>query len=171
VRPYGGDPRSDDALDAIARALLRRYGVVFRKVLEREPDLPPWRDLLMVYRRMEARGELRGGRFVQGFAGEQFALPDAVAVLRDVRRAAKSGDSISISAADPLNMVGILTPGARVPALAGNRVLFRDGVPVAALIGGEVTFLERVDPQAEWDARTALLRRRMPGATSSPPSV
>ncbi len=164
AREIGGDN-----IDLIARVLLRRYGVVFRKVLEREPDLPPWRDLLMIYRRMEARGELRGGRFVQGFAGEQFALPDAVSVLRDVRRAAKNGETISLSAADPLNMAGILTPGARVPALASNRVLFRDGVPIAAQVGGEVVFLERVDPQVEWDARTALLRRRMPAATSSPP--
>ena len=100
----------------MARVLLRRYGVVFRKLLEREDRLPPWRDLLYVYRRMEARGELRGGRFVQGFAGEQYALPDAVAALREIRNQPKHGDLITLSAADPLNLSGLITPGPRIAA-------------------------------------------------------
>jgi ATP-dependent Lhr-like helicase len=117
---------------------------------------------------MEARGDIRGGRFVDGFSGEQFALPEAIGALRDVRRKAKEGELISLSAADPLNLVGIIAPGQRVPALTGNRVLYRDGVPVAAQIGGEVVFMERVEPNAEWDARTALLRRRISPALRSP---
>jgi ATP-dependent Lhr-like helicase len=164
-----GEGRDGSDLEHIARALLRRYGVVFRKLLEREPDLPPWRDLLMVYRRMEARGELRGGRFVAGFSGEQYALAEAIGALREVRRRATTGQTLSISAADPLNLVGIITPGARVPALTGNRVLYRDGIPIAVQVGGEAVFLEPVDAQAEWDTRTALLRRCIPPNVRSHP--
>ena len=114
----------------MARVLLRRYGVVFRKLLEREDRLPPWRELLYVYRRMEARGELRGGRFVQGFAGEQYALPDAVAALREIRNQPKHGDLVTLSAADPLNLSGLITPGPRVAAHPSQRLLYRDGVPI-----------------------------------------
>jgi ATP-dependent Lhr-like helicase len=108
---------------------------------------------------------------VQGFAGEQFALPESIGVLREVRRNAKQGEVVSLSAADPLNLVGIITPGVRVPALAGNRVLYRDGIPVAVQVGGEVQFLERIDAAAEWDVRNALLRKRMPLSVSSAPSA
>ena len=101
--------------------------------MTRETCAPPWRDLLAVYRRREARGEIRGGRFVTGFTGEQFALPDAVSALRAVRRTRREGhERIELSAADPLNVVGILTPGGRVPATLGHRVAYVDGVPVAA---------------------------------------
>ena len=151
-----------EALEYLAQTLLRRYGVVFRKLLEREPNLPVWRDLILVYRRMEARGEIRGGRFVDGFSGEQFALPEAVGSLREIRRQAKNGLSLSISAADPLNLTGIITPGAKVPTLASNRILYRDGIPVATHIAGEVQFLAGVDPQSEWEARNALLRQHIP---------
>ena len=151
------------AVEEVAWILLRRYGVVFRKLLERELDsLPPWRDLSRTYRRLEARGEIRGGRFVAGFAGEQFALSDAVALLRKVRRRAKDGRLISISAADPLNLVGIVIPGARVPALASNRVLMRDGRVVATRIGGNIEFKETLGAGAEWDARNVLLRQNVP---------
>jgi ATP-dependent Lhr-like helicase len=151
---------SSEAIEHAARTLLRRYGVVFWRLLEREADwLPPWRDLLRVYRRCEARGEIRGGRFVSGFSGEQFALPEAVGMLREVRRKGADGVWISVSGADPLNLIGIITPGARLPALTGNRVLYRDGLPVATLAGGEVQFLETLDPATEWEARNALLRR------------
>jgi ATP-dependent Lhr-like helicase len=147
----------------VARRLLRRYGVVFWRLLEREADwLPPWRDLLRVYRRLEARGEIRGGRFVAGFAGEQFALPDAVGMLREVRRRQGSGEWVSLSGADPLNLVGILTPGPRLAALTGHRLLYRDGVPVALLAGGEVRFLETLDESSQWQARKALLRSAVP---------
>ena len=141
----------------IAKVLLRRYGVVFRKLLEREGNLPPWRELLYIYRRLEARGEVRGGRFVQGFSGEQFALPEAVGTLRDTRKRPPRDEFIALSAADPLNLAGILTPGARVPALATNRVLFRDGVPVAALIAGEFEALQALGTEELWQMRERLL--------------
>jgi ATP-dependent Lhr-like helicase len=143
----------------VARTLLQRYGVVFWRLLEREADwLPPWRDLLRVYRRLENRGEIRGGRFVAGFSGEQYALPDAIGMLREIRRRPVSGSLVSISGSDPLNLVGVLTPGPRLPALTGNRLLYRDGIPIALLAGGEVRFLAELDAREEWDARKALLR-------------
>ena len=165
-RPQPTVPQAEPgAFEHIARTLLRRYGVVFWRLLEREADwLPPWRDLLRVYRDLERRGEIRGGRFVAGFAGEQFALPEAVGMLREVRRKPGSGDWISLSGADPLNLAGILTPGPKLAALTGNRLLYRDGVPVALLAAGEVQFLETLDAGTEWEARKALLRR-----TASPP--
>ncbi len=119
-------------VDALARQLLHRYGVVFRDVLKRESLALPWRDLLVQYRRMELAGEVRGGRFVTGFTGEQFALPEAVEALRAVRKSAGSeaGREIKISAADPLNLVGVILPGSRVPAVPTNYVVFRDGLAV-----------------------------------------
>src|SRR5204862_6060577 len=113
----------------------RRYGVVFRRVVPREALLVPWRDLLRVYRRLEARGEIRGGRFVGGFSGEQYALPEAIGLLRQVRRQEASGALVTLSGADPLNLVGIVTPGDAVPAFATNRILYRDGIPVAGKEG------------------------------------
>ncbi|MDN0082764.1 DEAD/DEAH box helicase [Crenobacter sp. SG2305] len=152
-----------EATEHVARTLLRRYGVVFWRLLEREADwLPPWRDLLRVYRRLEARGELRGGRFVAGFSGEQYALPEAVGLLREVRRTPHKGEWLSLSGADPLNLVGILTPGPKLPALTGNRVLYRDGVPIAVFAAGEVRFIEVLEAQKQWSARNALLRRHVP---------
>jgi ATP-dependent Lhr-like helicase len=157
--PSIGDAVSAEATEHLARTLLRRYGVVFWRLLEREAAwLPPWRELLRVYRRLEARGEIRGGRFVAGFAGEQFALPDAIRPLREIRRAPPTGEWISLSGADPLNLVGILTPGARLAALTGHRVLYRDGLPAATLAGGKVEFADTLDPALEWQARKALLR-------------
>jgi len=152
-----------EAVEHLARILLLRYGVVFWRLLEREaPWLPPWRDLLRVYRRLEARGEIRGGRFVAGFTGEQFALPDAVGLLREVRRKPEAGIWVSLSGADPLNLAGILTPGPRLGALTGNRVLYRDGLPVALFAGGEVQFSESLDAATQWEARKALLRGAVP---------
>ena len=151
------------SIEHVARTLLRRYGIVFWRLLAREADwLPPWRDLLRVYRRLEARGEIRGGRFVAGFSGEQYALPDAVGLLREVRRRPASGEWVSLSGADPLNLAGILTPGAKLAALTGNRLLFRDGVPVASLTGGEVQFLTDFDASTQWQARKTLLRSATP---------
>ncbi|HUA24500.1 MAG TPA: DEAD/DEAH box helicase [Steroidobacteraceae bacterium] len=152
-------------IELVARALLRRWGVVFWRLIAREADwLPPWRELLFCYRRLEARGEIRGGRFVAGLSGEQFAAPEAVGLLREVRRRNRDGEWVSLSAADPLNLIGILTPGSRLPALAGNRILYRDGVPLATLAGGEVRFLEILDAAAQWQAKTVLLRRHVPAA-------
>ena len=153
------------AVEHLARTLLLRYGVVFWRLLEREaPWLPPWRDLLRVYRRLEARGEIRGGRFVAGFSGEQFAIPDAVGMLRDARRRPAADDWISLSGADPLNLAGILTPGPKLAALTGNRLLFRDGLPAALLAGGEVQFLVTLDAASQWEARKALLRGAVPAS-------
>ncbi|HET7649109.1 MAG TPA: DEAD/DEAH box helicase [Gammaproteobacteria bacterium] len=160
----GDTPSDQEAITHLAEVLLRRYGVVFRKVLERESALPPWRELLYIYRRLEARGEVRGGRFVDGFAGEQFALPDAVGALRAIRKQPPGGELVSIAAADVLNLTGIVTPGQRVPVQGDNRVLYRDGVPVALQIADAVTFLEGVTPDSEWTLRNSLLRRRQPSA-------
>ena len=110
--------------------LLKRYGIVFREVLTRESIVPRWREVLMALRRLEARGEVRGGRFVNGFLGEQFALPVAVDSLRAMRGRPASGEIIAVSAADPLNLVGIIVPGERVAANSGRFVSFRDGVAV-----------------------------------------
>ncbi len=117
-------------LEAMCQMLLRRYGVVFRDVLTRESNLPKWRELLITFRRLEDRGEVRGGRFVSGFLGEQFALPHAVESLRAMRNLPATGETIIVSAADPLNLVGVIVPGERVPAISGRYVKFRDGVAV-----------------------------------------
>jgi ATP-dependent Lhr-like helicase len=160
--------QADDAVEHLAHTLLRRYGIVFWRLLAREAAwLPPWRDLLRVYRRLEARGEIRGGRFVAGFSGEQFALPDAVGMLREIRRKQGAGDFVSLSGADPLNLVGVLTPGAKLGALTGNRVLYRDGVPVALLAGGEIRFLAELDEAAQWQARKTLLRGAVPASLAA----
>jgi len=118
------------AVEAACWMLLRRYGIVVRDLLAREANLPTWRELLMAFRRLEDRGEIRGGRFVDGFLGEQFALPVAVESARAMRNLPLSGETVTISAADPLNLVGILVPGERVPAISGRTVSFRDGVAV-----------------------------------------
>jgi ATP-dependent Lhr-like helicase len=130
-----GEP-SDNArgVEAACRMLLRRYGVVFREILTRETVLPRWRELLIALRRLEDRGEIRGGRFVDGFVGEQFALPMAVESLRAARKHSPTGQTIVVSATDPLNLVGIIVPGERVPALSGKFVAFTDGA--AVLPGG-----------------------------------
>jgi len=120
------------AVEATCWMLLKRYGIVFRDVLTRETNLPKWRELQMAYRRLEDRGEIRGGRFVDGFLGEQFALPVAVESLRATRKVPPNGETVTLSAADPLNLVGILGPGERVPAISGRTVTFRDGVAVPA---------------------------------------
>jgi ATP-dependent Lhr-like helicase len=148
----------EERAEAIARLLLKRYGIVFRALLARESRLPTWRELVMVYRRLEARGEIRGGRFVTGFGGEQFALPDAVGRLRSVRKLEKSGELSVVSGADPLNLVGVLTPDARVSSIAQNRILFRDGVAIAAWEGGEVRRLAASDLDDE--TLRGLLSRR-----------
>ena len=121
----------EDVVEARAAQLLRRYGVMLRELLAREPMAPPWGALVRTYRRAEARGEVRGGRFVAGLVGEQFALPEAVDALRAVHRRAPSGEVVRVSGSDPLNLVGVLTPGQRVPSVVGNSVLYRDGVPVS----------------------------------------
>jgi ATP-dependent helicase Lhr and Lhr-like helicase len=123
-------------------------------------------DLLRVYRRLEARGEIRGGRFVAGFSGEQFALPEAAGLLRETRRRPPSEQWISLSAADPLNLIGILTPGVRLAALTDNRLIYRDGVPVATLSAGKVQFLTTLDAKSEWEVEKRLVRSAARGMLS-----
>ncbi len=127
----------EEVLAEVARLFLRRYGIVWRDLVMREALAPSWRELLYVYRRMEARGEIRGGRFVGGFVGEQFALPEAVDMARAVRRKAPSGVRVQLSAVDPLNLTGVVTPGPRVPATVGNVVTYVDGVPQGVAARGD----------------------------------
>ena len=182
---------SPEDAEQIARTLLVRYGVVFKRLLEREGIALPWRILLRIYHRLEQRGEIRGGRFVAGISGEQFALPEAVGMLRAIRRANTgtmdfgfrsprvAEDSlprglaasepavaienmISISAADPLNLVGIITPGGRITAHTSNRILYYNGEPVAVLESGETRFLVELTRATEWKAKSALMRKATP---------
>jgi ATP-dependent Lhr-like helicase len=126
------------AIEKFARILLRRYGIVFRRLLERESFPVSWYELGRIYRRSEARGEIRGGYFVGGVSGEQFALPEAIGLLRSIRKSPSNCEPVTLSAADPLNLQGILTPGTRIPAFTNNRLLFRNGLPVAALESREI---------------------------------
>ena len=190
---------SPEAAEEVARILLKRYGVVFKRLLEREGIALPWRVLLRIYHRLEARGEIRGGRFVGGISGEQFALPEAVGMLRAIRRARTGamdfgfrsptspsqnesatgslafgtppGDPaatnaaeslISVSAADPLNLVGIITPGGRITAFTSNRILYHNGEPAAVLESGETKFLIELSRAMEWKAKAALMRKATP---------
>ena len=151
----------DTATAKFARTLLRRYGVVFRRLLERESFPVTWYELGRIYRRWEARGEIRGGYFVAGISGEQFALPEAIGLLRSIRKAQPKGELITLSAADPLNLQGILTPGPRIAALTANRILFRDGLPIAALEAGEIRKLSEAsvpDLQTETALKVGKLR-------------
>jgi len=145
-------------VEAQAWTLLRRYGIVFRRLLTRETDAAPWRELARIYRRLEARGEIRGGRFVTGVSGEQFALPDAVEKMREIRRTPHEGRVIVISAADPLNLVGVLTTGDRVRAIPQTKIAYRDGVAVSYMEGD---FL-RVIADSDAEIASALAGRRVP---------
>ena len=128
--PAASEMDPDARAEAAAEQLLARWGVVFRDLLARETLALSWRELLWALRRMEARGTIRGGRFVTGFVGEQYALPGAVEALRRTRRLERSGELVRLSAVDPLNLVGILTPGPRVPAVRTQEVVYRDGLPL-----------------------------------------
>jgi ATP-dependent Lhr-like helicase len=183
----GRETVNAESAEEIARILLKRYGVVFKRLLEREGIVLPWRVLLRIYHRLEARGEIRGGRFVAGISGEQFALPEAVGMLRAIRRtrtgtmdfgyrspareseeriadpvAGETESLISVSAADPLNLVGIITPGGRVTAHTSNRILYRNGEPITVLESGETRFLVELSRTLEWKAKSALLRKATP---------
>ena len=149
------------AIEKFARALLRRYGVVFRRLLERESLGVNWYDLGRIYRRWEARGEIRGGYFVGGVSGEQFALRGAIGLLRSIRKGPSNGELITLSAADPLNLQGILTPGPRIASLTASRILFRNGLPIAALEAGEIRKVSEADvsdSQIETALRVGKLR-------------
>jgi ATP-dependent Lhr-like helicase len=154
----GKRPRTDpDTLEHIAMVLLRRYGVVFWRLLEREAGwLPSWRELLPVFHRLEARGDIRGGRFVAGLSGEQFALPEAIPLLREIRRRPLDGALVRLCGVDPLNLAGTLLPGEKIAALATNRVLFRDGIAVAAVVAGKITYLDPAGELGREELRAAL---------------
>lgn len=146
-------------LEHVAMTLLRRYGVVFWRLLEREADwLPSWRELLRTFHRLEARGEIRGGRFVSGLAGEQFALPEAIPLLREVRRRPHDGSLVGVCGVDPLNLAGTLLPGNKVPALASNRLVYRDGLPAAAEIAGKQHYWLELEQQASAELRNKLIQ-------------
>ncbi|MBN9430234.1 MAG: DEAD/DEAH box helicase [Burkholderiales bacterium] len=147
------------AIEHVARTLLRRYGVVCWRLLEREAAwLPPWRDLVRVYHRLEARGEIRGGRFIAGLSGEQFALPEAITALRQARRGAGAVQWVCVAAADPANLLGGVLPGAKVPRVTGSRVVYRDGVPVGVLAGERIDWLQPLEPAERALAQTMLTR-------------
>jgi ATP-dependent helicase Lhr and Lhr-like helicase len=143
------------AIEKFARVLLHRYGVVFRRLLERETLGVNWYELARIYRRLEARGEIRGGYFVGGISGEQFALPEGIGLLRSTRKAPSNGELITLSAADPLNLQGIITPAPRIAALTANRILFHDGLPIAALEAGEIRKISDA-PVSDLQIETAL---------------
>ena len=158
------DPIAGRDVEIQARAFLKRYGVVFRRLVAREPNAAPWRELSRVYRRLEARGEIRGGRFVSGMSGEQFALAEAVDRLRELRREGPDGRLVIINAVDPLNLTGILTTAERVRAVATNRIAYRDGVPVSVLEGDYLRPLADIDATVALEAAAALAGRRVPVA-------
>jgi ATP-dependent Lhr-like helicase len=159
---------SDDAaLEVQGWTLLRRYGVVFRRLLTREAGAAPWRELASLYRRLEARGEIRGGRFVSGMSGEQFALPDAVQALREIRRTKPDDRLMVISAADPLNLSGIVTAGERIRVAGRNRIVYRNGVPLAVREGEFVRLLAPGATNVSADVRRALWSRFQDGPAPS----
>ena len=163
VRQPNTDPgakKSPEAVEHVARTLLRRYGVVCWRMLEREAAwLPPWRELARIYHRLEARGEIRGGRFIAGLSGEQFALPEALGLLRQVRRRPADGQLVRVSAADPANLLGTVLAGAKIPRLPGSSVLYRDGIAIAANAGGQVQWLVELNAQEQRQATDALVQR------------
>jgi ATP-dependent Lhr-like helicase len=152
----------DDAIRAIAWTLLSRYGVVFRRLLAREVSGVTWRELVRVYRTLEARGDIRGGRFVSGMSGEQYALPDAVDRLREVRRSGPDEVLVAISGADPLNLTGIVTLGDRIRAAASSRIVYRNGIPVMAMEGDMLRTLAAIDSAVLSDAAAIAAGRRVP---------
>ena len=161
--PEATAPLDPETIEHIARTLLRRYGVVGWRLLEREAAwLPPWRDLLRVYHRLEARGEIRGGRFIAGLSGEQFALPEAIGALRAVRKRPYDGTLVSLSALDPLNLAGTVLAGEKVPRLLGTRVLYRDGIVVATWVAGQLQWHAPTTVEEQRTLRRALLREPEP---------
>ena len=157
-------PPHDEAVETLGRVLLRRYGVVFRRLLAREEFGVSWYDLGRLYRRLEARGEIRGGYFISGVSGEQFALPEAIGLLRSLRKSKATGDLITVSAADPLNLAGILAPSPRIPAITSNRLLLVDGEWVAALQAGQVQRLHGGADVPEQAINQALKMGKLPTA-------
>jgi ATP-dependent Lhr-like helicase len=168
--PQGLARDPDELAQAVAEQLLSRWGVLFRDLLVRETLAVSWREILWALRRLEARGAIRGGRFVTGFVGEQYALPGAVEALRRTRKLERTGETVRLSAVDPLNLVGVLTPGPRIPAVRTQQVVYRDGLPLrdapAASAGAREIGMSFLQDPPEWKPRRGsrarrLLRRRL----------
>jgi ATP-dependent Lhr-like helicase len=162
LKPDTTNTARDEAVKALAWTLLARYGVVFRRLLTREVNGVTWRELVRVYRMLEARGDIRGGRFVSGMSGEQYALPDAVDRLRELRRSGPDETLVAISGADPLNLTGIVTLGDRIRAAAGSRIVYRNGIPLVAMEGDMLRTLADVDATVLADAAALAAGRRVP---------
>jgi ATP-dependent Lhr-like helicase len=165
IPPFVGteqDKLNFEYLEKLIFIYAKRWGVVFRKVLEKESFAPPWRILIRVLRRLELQGKLRGGRFISGVSGEQFALPEMVKQLRKIKNIPKTEQLVSISGADPLNLLGTILPTDRVSNFTNNRILFLDGLPIAVLENKEVKFLKQFDKETEWELKNALIRREFP---------
>jgi ATP-dependent Lhr-like helicase len=158
--PPAASEDRDESTQTQAWAMLRRYGVVFRRLMTRETSAAPWRDLTRVFRRLEARGEIRGGRFVSGVSGEQFALPEAVERLREIRRTPADGHLVTIGTADPANLAGIIAPGERLRTAVRNKLVYRDGVPIAVLEGDFVRHLVPLDSTVLQQVSRVFSRRR-----------
>jgi ATP-dependent Lhr-like helicase len=151
-----------ETLERIIFIYLKRWGILFRSLMEKESFAPPWRVIVRVLRRMELRGQLRGGRFVSQVSGEQYALPETVDILRRIRKQAPKTELVSISAVDPLNLLGIILPGKKIANLTNNRILFRDGIPLAVWEGREVRYLKELPTEEQWEVQKILLRRKFP---------
>ncbi|MFY0651439.1 MAG: DEAD/DEAH box helicase [Cyclobacteriaceae bacterium] len=165
IPPFEGseqDKLNFKYLEKLVYIYAKRWGVIFRKVLEKESFAPPWRILVRVLRRMELQGKLRGGRFISGVSGEQFALPEVVKQLRRVKNKPKTEDLVVISGADPLNLLGLILPTAKVSNFTNNRILFQDGIPIAVLENKEVSFLKEFDNETKWELQNILIRREFP---------
>ncbi|NKB23530.1 MAG: hypothetical protein GKR87_03945 [Kiritimatiellae bacterium] len=153
---------SFETLEQIALIYIKRWGVIFRSLLGKETFAPPWRVLVRVLRKLELRGALRGGRFISDVSGEQFALPETVERLRKIRKQRRTGECIATSVADPLNLLGIIFPGEKVAKLTNNRILFRDGNPIALQEGKDIKYIDEIEPNQQWEIQQALIRRTFP---------
>ena len=157
-----GNAERDEVVKTLAWTLLARYGVVFRRLLAREATGVPWRELVRVYRTLEARGDIRGGRFVSGMSGEQYALPDAVDRLREVRRSGPDDALIAITGADPLNLTGLVTLGDRIRVAGSTRIVYRNGLPVMAMEGDMLRPLADLEAGVAAEAAALAAGRRVP---------
>ena len=159
----------EEQLERLIGIYLQRWGVIFRGVLERELFSPPWRVLLTALRKMELRGTIRGGRFVAGVGGEQFARLETVDVLRKFKKQVNSNKPryYSLSAVDPLNLLNLISPIRKLSRLSKNRVLYENGIPIAVLESGKVIFLKEIESAQEWNLQQALIKKNFPARLRS----
>ena len=163
--PRGEAGLDDEQMERLAIIYLQRWGVVFRALIEKESLAPPWRPLLAVYRRMELKGTVRGGRFISGVGGEQFAFSETIDSLRKLKNARETSASAShycLSATDPANLINLILPTRKLARLAGNRVLYRGGVPIALMESGEIRLLRQMGEEEQWQVRQMLTERTFP---------